>query len=286
MAGADLRPRAARWSGTPSTTGTCSSSARRSLPAMPGGSSAMPGPALCLGGRCRPEVLAAVPRAAAAARPAGCQGPPGCARGGRWPSPASSPPSTCRSCSPHRTAGGRRTRSSRTGQRTSPPTASGSGASRTSRPTSSTCWSRCCCCVGIAVACAVGLAARAGARGRSRSCRSAARCSCLFMLTNKAHSPQYALWLLPFFCLIRLRWGWWVGYLAIDAVMYVGLFRWYCRRGPARRSALPGGHHRRLGPGGDARAAVRRDAPFGDGATRQPMSEADSERVPEPALSP
>ena len=38
------------------------------------------------------------------------------------------------------------------------------------------------------------------------------------MLTNKAHSPQYALWLLPFFCLIRLRWGWWVAYLAIDAV--------------------------------------------------------------------
>ena len=49
----------------------------------------------------------------------------------------------------------------------------------------------------------------------------------IFMLTNKAHSPQYALWLLPFFCLLRLRWGWWATYMAIDVCMYVGLFRWY-----------------------------------------------------------
>ena len=50
---------------------------------------------------------------------------------------------------------------------------------------------------------------------------------CAFLLANKAHSPQYALWLLPFFCLLRLRWGWWVAYLAIDVCFYVGLFRWY-----------------------------------------------------------
>lgn len=49
----------------------------------------------------------------------------------------------------------------------------------------------------------------------------------VFMLTNKAHSPQYALWLLPFFCLLRLRWGWWVAYMLIDICLYVGLFRWY-----------------------------------------------------------
>ncbi len=47
----------------------------------------------------------------------------------------------------------------------------------------------------------------------------------LFLLTNKAHSPQYALWLLPFFCLIRVRWGWIATYLAFDALLYVGLFR-------------------------------------------------------------
>jgi len=48
-----------------------------------------------------------------------------------------------------------------------------------------------------------------------------------FMVTGKAHSPQYALWLLPFFCLVRLRWGWFAAYLALDAVFYVGLFRWF-----------------------------------------------------------
>jgi uncharacterized membrane protein len=49
----------------------------------------------------------------------------------------------------------------------------------------------------------------------------------VFLLTNKAHSPQYALWLLPFFCLLRLRWGWWATYMAVDACMYIGVFRWY-----------------------------------------------------------
>lgn len=48
-----------------------------------------------------------------------------------------------------------------------------------------------------------------------------------FMLTGKAHSPQYTLWLLPFFCLLRLRWGWWLGYFVLDALMYVGIFRWF-----------------------------------------------------------
>jgi uncharacterized membrane protein len=49
----------------------------------------------------------------------------------------------------------------------------------------------------------------------------------LFMLTNKAHSPQYALWLLPFFCLIKVRWGWWATYLVFDLLTYVGVFRWF-----------------------------------------------------------
>ena len=49
----------------------------------------------------------------------------------------------------------------------------------------------------------------------------------VFMLTGKAHSPQYALWLLPFFCLLRLRWGWWLGYMLFDLCTYVGIFRWY-----------------------------------------------------------
>lgn len=49
----------------------------------------------------------------------------------------------------------------------------------------------------------------------------------LFMVTNKAHSPQFALWLLPFFVLVRLRWGWWAAYVVFDVLTYVGVFRWF-----------------------------------------------------------
>jgi len=48
-----------------------------------------------------------------------------------------------------------------------------------------------------------------------------------FVLFNKVFSPQYALWLLPFFALVRVRWGWWVAFIAADVLLYVGLFRWY-----------------------------------------------------------
>ncbi len=48
-----------------------------------------------------------------------------------------------------------------------------------------------------------------------------------YLLLNKVHSPQYALWLLPFFAVLRVRWGWWAAYLSLDAVLYVGLFRWF-----------------------------------------------------------
>ena len=59
-----------------------------------------------------------------------------------------------------------------------------------------------------------------------------------FMLLGKAHSPQYALWLLPFFCLLRLRWGWWLGYFAVDALTYVGVFRWFYDLGQGRDFGL------------------------------------------------
>ncbi len=50
---------------------------------------------------------------------------------------------------------------------------------------------------------------------------------CSFLLFNKVYSPQYVLWLLPFFVLLRVRLGWWVAYAAVDLLLYVGLFRWY-----------------------------------------------------------
>jgi uncharacterized membrane protein len=77
--------------------------------------------------------------------------------------------------------------------------------------------------VGAAIACAVGWRRP----GPFPFVQVSGAILCVFLLTNKAHSPQYALWLLPFFCLLRLRWGWWIGYLALDVCLYVGLFRWY-----------------------------------------------------------
>lgn len=48
---------------------------------------------------------------------------------------------------------------------------------------------------------------------------------CGFLLLHKVHSPQYTLWLLPFFVLLRVHWGWIVAYLVADLAMYVGIFR-------------------------------------------------------------
>jgi uncharacterized membrane protein len=48
-----------------------------------------------------------------------------------------------------------------------------------------------------------------------------------FMLWNKVHSPQYTLWILPFFVLLNISWLWWAAYTIVDAVAYVGIFRWF-----------------------------------------------------------
>ncbi|MBA2273109.1 MAG: DUF2029 domain-containing protein [Actinobacteria bacterium] len=48
-----------------------------------------------------------------------------------------------------------------------------------------------------------------------------------FLLWNKVHSPQYVLWLLPFFVLLRVRLWWWAAYSLVDLVLYVGIFRWF-----------------------------------------------------------
>ncbi len=48
-----------------------------------------------------------------------------------------------------------------------------------------------------------------------------------FMLWNKVHSPQYTLWILPFFALLSVRLVWWVAYAVVDLMVYVGVFRWF-----------------------------------------------------------
>ncbi|MGH3880062.1 MAG: glycosyltransferase family 87 protein [Actinophytocola sp.] len=50
---------------------------------------------------------------------------------------------------------------------------------------------------------------------------------CGFLLLHKVHSPQYTLWLVPMFVLLRVRWGWIVAYLLADLAMGIGIFRWY-----------------------------------------------------------
>jgi uncharacterized membrane protein len=69
---------------------------------------------------------------------------------------------------------------------------------------------------------------------------------CAFLLLNKVHSPQYTLWLLPFFVLIAVRWGWWVAFWAADLLLFVGLFSWYDTIinggdfGPAKQAVIVG----------------------------------------------
>lgn len=50
---------------------------------------------------------------------------------------------------------------------------------------------------------------------------------CGFLLLHKVHSPQYTLWLIPMFVLLRIRWGWIFAYLVADLAMGIGIFRWY-----------------------------------------------------------
>jgi hypothetical protein len=48
-----------------------------------------------------------------------------------------------------------------------------------------------------------------------------------FLLWNKVHSPQYTLWLLPFFVVLRVHVLWWVAYAAVDTLAYVSIFKWF-----------------------------------------------------------
>ena len=49
---------------------------------------------------------------------------------------------------------------------------------------------------------------------------------CGYLLFNKVHSPQFTLWLLPFFVLLRIRPGWILSYFVADAAIGIGFFRW------------------------------------------------------------
>jgi uncharacterized membrane protein len=60
-----------------------------------------------------------------------------------------------------------------------------------------------------------------------------------FLLLHKVHSPQYALWLVPFFVLTRVRWGWVAGYFAADLALGLGIFRWFWELQTGQAGAVP-----------------------------------------------
>ena len=45
-----------------------------------------------------------------------------------------------------------------------------------------------------------------------------------FLLWNKIHSPQYVLWLMPFFVLTSVSLAWWVAYSLNDILLYLAIF--------------------------------------------------------------
>lgn len=47
---------------------------------------------------------------------------------------------------------------------------------------------------------------------------------CGYMLFNKVDSPQYILWLVPFFAMIRIRSRWIIAYYLTDVALFVGWF--------------------------------------------------------------
>ena len=46
-----------------------------------------------------------------------------------------------------------------------------------------------------------------------------------FLLWSKIQSPQYMLWLLPFFIVLRIRATWWTIAMVVDVVAYLSIFR-------------------------------------------------------------
>jgi uncharacterized membrane protein len=51
----------------------------------------------------------------------------------------------------------------------------------------------------------------------------------LFLLTNKVYSPQFSLWLLPWFALAFPRLGWFVAFELADVAVFVTRFSWFGR---------------------------------------------------------
>ncbi|MBW4095272.1 MAG: hypothetical protein HIU81_07795 [Acidobacteria bacterium] len=53
---------------------------------------------------------------------------------------------------------------------------------------------------------------------------------CVYLLLNKVHSPQYMLWLLPFFVLLRIPWTLIIAYFIADAATGLGAMLMFSQR--------------------------------------------------------
>jgi hypothetical protein len=53
---------------------------------------------------------------------------------------------------------------------------------------------------------------------------------CGFVLLHKVHSPQYTLWLVPMFVLLRVHWAWVLSYFTADLFLGIGIFRYFYER--------------------------------------------------------
>ncbi|GAA1492323.1 hypothetical protein [Curtobacterium herbarum] len=62
-------------------------------------------------------------------------------------------------------------------------------------------------------------------RGRMPWIETSAALLCAYLVANKVDSLQYALWLAPFFVIVRIRAGWVVAYLAANTLLFAGWFR-------------------------------------------------------------
>ncbi|NLU63571.1 DUF2029 domain-containing protein [Rhodococcus sp. HNM0563] len=67
----------------------------------------------------------------------------------------------------------------------------------------------------------------------------AAAILCGFLLLHKVHSPQYTLWLLPLFLLLRIPWQLIATYLLVDLSMGIGIFLWFDSTAGNSDQALP-----------------------------------------------
>jgi hypothetical protein len=64
----------------------------------------------------------------------------------------------------------------------------------------------------------------ATSEGRFPVVQASAAIVAVFLLWTKVHSPQYALWLLPFFVLLDVRLRWWLFYGINDLILYAAVF--------------------------------------------------------------